>query len=353
MCVCVYLPCLVLVHVYFSCTLILTITLNICIDSAYKKPRQVLCKVKMLTAVLKFMADTTAMCFAPHDHGLFLNYTSKCLQHIMSSLDRLYHKQIQFNEVDLKNTFFCLKSSFTYAAKVLNMILTDSSGFSMSSPTAFALANDLIDLIISIESYLGSGYASRFVAAAKPWLPDLVLALGSISILKHSEGGREHSTASDQMKLHIPKWLLIVAKTELSNVNEAEEDDECSHKEKFSAFDRLLSMLIILLKKNPGVMDAVGVIFLASSLVGLERKDTGLALGLLHFVRFKLFKHDDRDWGDMMLSSLQEIYPKIEREIAEESSEDELDKLTFAKDLIEPLWMYHLYETGKVSMTDE
>ncbi|XP_057761176.1 uncharacterized protein LOC130981617 [Arachis stenosperma] len=321
-------------------------------DSAHNKPRQVLCKVKMLTAVLKFMADTFAMDFAPHNHELFLNYTSKCVQHIMSSLDRLHHKQIRFNEDDMKSVFFCLKSSFTYATKVLNMTLTDSSGLSTNSPTAFALANDLLDLVVLIESYLGSGYASRLVAAANPWLPDLVLALASISVQKHGVGGRKHSTASDQMKLRIPKWILIVAKTELSSVKDAAEDGY-SDQQKFSAFDRLVSMLVVLLKKNSDVMDAVGVIFLDSSLVGLERKDIGLALGLLHFVRFKLFEHDDRDWGDMMLSSLQGIYPKIEREIAEENHEEELDKLTFAKDLIEPLWMHHLYETGKVSMTDE
>lgn len=326
---------------------------TICVGSAYNKPQLVFCKWKMLTAILKFMADTTAMCFAPHNHELFLNYTSKCMQHIVSSLDQLYHNQIQLKEEDKKNTIFCVKSSFTYAAKILNLILTDSTGSSRTPPIAFALANNLLDLLVSIESCLGSGYASRLVAAAKPWLPDVVLALGSASILQHTDSGREHSTASEQMKLHFPKWPLIVAKTELSGVNEAEGDDECSQPAKFSAFNKLLDMLIILLKKNPSIMDAVGLIFLVSSLVGLEQKDFGMALGLLQFVCSKLFKHDDKDWGDMMLSSLQEIYPKIERELAEERDEDELEKLTRAKELIEPLWMYHLYESGKVTMTDD
>ena len=54
----------------------------------------------------------------------------------------------------------------------------------------------------------------------------------------------------------------------------------------------------------------------------------------------------------MMLSSLQEIFPRIEREIAEEN-DDELEKLTYAKEFIEPLWMYHLYETGRVSLADD
>lgn len=308
--------------------------------------------VKMLTAILKFMADTTAMCFAPDDHGLFLNYTLKCVQHIVSSLDQLYRNKIQFKEEDKRNMVFCLKSSFTYAAKILNVILTESSESSIILPKAFSLANNLLDLIISTESCMGSGYALRLVAAAKPWLPDVLLALGSTPILKQTDCGEEQSAASEQMKLHFPKWPLIVAKIELFQVNEAE-DDECTQPEKFSAFNKLLAMLIIFLKKNPRIMDVVGVIFMVSSLVGLEQKEFGLTLGILQFVCLKLFKHDDRDWGDMMLSSLQEIFPKIERAIAEENDEDQLEKLTCAKELIEPLWMYHLYETGRVNLTDD
>ncbi|KAG5061253.1 hypothetical protein JHK87_002282 [Glycine soja] len=320
--------------------------------STYSEALQVYCVVKMLSAVLKFLADATAMCFAPHNHGLFLNYTSKCAQHIISSLDQLHHNQIQFKEEDKRNIIFCLKGSFTYAAKILNVILTESSGSSITLPKTFAVANNLLDLIISIESCMGSGYAMRLVAAAKTWLPDVLLALGSTSILKHTDCGEEHSTAPEQMKLHFPKWPLILAKTELFKANEAE-DNESSRPEKFSAFSKLLEMLIILLKKNPSIMDAVGVIFMVSSLIGLEQKDFGLALGLLRFVGLKLFKPDDRDWGDMMLSCLQEIFPKIERGIAEENDKDELEKLTYAKELIEPLWMYHLYETGRVSLADD
>jgi len=307
----------------------------------------------MLTAVLKFMADVTAMCFAPHKHGLFLNYTSKCVQHIISSFDKLHRKQIQFKEEDKRNIAVCLKSSFTYAAKILNVILAESSGSSITLPGAFVLANDMLDLIISIESCMGSGYALRLVAAVKTWLPDVLLGLGSTSFQNNTDSDEEHSSVSEQMKLYFPKWPLIVAKTELFEVTEAEEDDECSRPEKFAAFNKLLATLIIFLKKNPSVMDVVGNIFMVSSLVGLEQKNFGLALGLLRFVCLKLFKHDDRDWGDIMLSSLQEIFPKIDREIAEEIDEDELEKLTRAKELIEPLWMYHLYETGRVTLADD
>lgn len=308
----------------------------------------------MLTAVLMFVVDATTMGVAPDKPELLLNYTSGCLQHIISLIDRLNHNQIHLSEEDLKDTIFCLKSSCTYAAKLLNLILGHLSESSTTSPKAFDLANDLLDLIILIELYWGSGYASGLVAAVKPWLPDLVLALGSGTILKQTQGGEANPASSDRMKLHFPKWPLILAKTELSGVKAHgnEEDDTCSQPENFSAFYRLLASVIIQLRGNPYIRDAIGAVFLTFSLVGLERQDFELALGLLLFVCLKLFRQDHRDWGELMLSFLQEIYPKIEREIAEPSHENDQEKLNNAKKLLEPLWMYHLYETGRVSMTE-
>ncbi|KAJ7952761.1 putative Condensin-2 complex subunit G2 [Quillaja saponaria] len=320
----------------------------------YTEPRAILCKLKMLTAVLKFMVDAMAVCFASHNHGL-LNFTSGCIQHIISSLGRVYSDQIQYKEEDLKDAVLCLKSFFTYAAKLLNLFLGDSTESSTQPPEVFNLANVLLDLITSVESYLGSGPAERLVAAAKPWLPDLILALGSENILRHTHGMASDLTASDCIKLHFPKWPMVLAKTENSEISEvgAEEDENISELEKFPAFTRLVELLIIPLKGSPSIMDAVGVIFLTCSVVGLERKDYGLVLGLLHFVRFKLFREEDRDWGDMMLASLQEIYPKIEREIEETSNADEQEKLHDARELLEPIWMYHLYDTGRIPMTEE
>ncbi|XP_050906869.1 uncharacterized protein LOC127120476 [Lathyrus oleraceus] len=320
--------------------------------SVHNEAQYVLCKVKMLTAVLKFIADTAAMCFAPHNQGLFLKYTSKCIRHIVSSLNHLFHNKIQFHEEDKKNTIICLKSSFSYAAKILNVILAGSDGSSITASKAFNLANNLLDLIVSIESCLGSVYASRLVSAARPWLPDMILALGSLSVLQDTDSESEHATVSEQMKLRFPKWPLVVVKTVLSAVNEGEGDVESSQTDKCPAFNKLLAMLIILLKKNRSIMDAVGNVFLVCSLVGLERKDFELALGLLQFVCSKLFNSDDRDWGDMMLSSLQEIYHKIEQQMKEDRNDDELEKLLHAKELLEPLWNYHLYESRKVEMTD-
>ncbi|KAI4315064.1 hypothetical protein L6164_027911 [Bauhinia variegata] len=316
--------------------------------SMHNEPQSVSSKVKMLTAVLMFMVDTTAMSFVSHNHVLLLNYASRGIEHIIHLFDQLHDNQIQFKDVDVRDTVFCLKSSFTYAAKLITLVIRDSGeSFSTIQTESFHLASELFDLIVSIESNLGSGDASRLVAAAKPWLPDFALALGFGNFLQHPTGDA-HSKIYDQIKLRLPKWLLIVAKAELSGLNE----DRSEENDKFSAFNRLMSMLLMLLKGKPQIMDAIGIIFLTCSMVELERKEFGLALGLLHFVCCNLFKRDDKEWGDLMLASLQEIYPKIEREIEEQSHEDEQEKLQSAKELLEPLWMYHLYETGKVFMTD-
>ncbi|KAJ6989602.1 hypothetical protein NC653_018163 [Populus alba x Populus x berolinensis] len=78
-----------------------------------------------------------------------------------------------------------------------------------------------------------------------------------------------------------------------------------------------MEMIVSLLKGKFNILDAGGVILLTGSVVGLERKDFGAVLGLLHFVCVKLVGEEDREWNelDMMLASLTDIYPQIERGI--------------------------------------
>lgn len=311
--------------------------------------------MKMLTAILKFIVDAFMMGFLSHYYGQSLKFMSGYVQYIISALGQQSHDQFQFEEDDLKDIFLCLKSSFTYAAKLLNLVHRDVSEASPLPLEAFDLSNNLLDLITSIELYLGPAYAARLVTVAKPWLPDLILALGSGHILKLAQGEGKQFHALDRIKLRFPSWLLILTKTELSELSEVspeEDGDRVSESKEFPVFKKLLEMIVTLLKGNPKILDAVGVIFLTGSVVGLERKDFGLVVGLLHFVCLKLFRQDDREWGNMMLASLQHIYPQIEREI-EENDEDERQKLHSAKELLEPVWMYHIYETGKVSMMEE
>ncbi|KAK0604694.1 hypothetical protein LWI29_018344 [Acer saccharum] len=56
---------------------------------------------------------------------------------------------------------------------------------------------------------------------------------------------------------------------------------------------------------------------------------------------------------DMMLVSLPDIYPQIEKEIEEQSREDDRTMLESSRALLEPVWMYHVYETERFSMMEE
>ncbi|GAY50082.1 hypothetical protein CUMW_123970 [Citrus unshiu] len=252
-------------------------------------------------------------------------------------------------------TFIPLKSSFSYAAKLINLCLRDSSE---APAEAFDLVNELINLICSVELHMDSGYAARLVVVAKAWLLDLILALGSGCIFYQSRAGGVHFTASDHFKVHFPWWLLILARTELdeiSKVNSDEDNGRVSKQEEFPEFKKFMELIIPLLKGKPCILDAVGVVFLTGSVVGLERKDFGLFLGLVHFVCVKLIGTDNREWNglDAMLVSLPDIYPRIEKEIEEQSQEDERQKLLDAKVLLEPVWMHHVFETERFSVMEE
>ncbi|XP_048322357.1 uncharacterized protein LOC107424913 [Ziziphus jujuba] len=321
----------------------------------FTEPKSLSTTVKMLTAILKFMADATVMDFVFHNHEWCLKFASGYIRYVTSTLQQQPCGKINCKDEYVKDIMQCLKSSFTYAAKILRLALKDATEDSPPPPLAFDLANDLLDITLT-ELYLGSGYAERFVAAAKPWLPDLILALGSRNLLKQIDGAGTQMTTADCIKGHFPTWLLVLSKIELSELSEVglgEDDDRISKPEEFLAFKKFLGMIVEMLKRNPSILDAVGEIFLIGSVVGLEGKDFGLVLGLVHFVCVKLFKRDDGDWGDIMLTSLQHIYLKIERQLEEENLEVGRENLESARALLEPVWMYHLYETGKVSMMEE
>lgn len=315
-------------------------------------------KVKMLTAVLKLIVDSIAMGLLSRIHGRCLNFTSAYLKHIIFALEHQSSEKLQFKEDELKDFFLCLKSSFSYAAKLLNLILRDTSETSPLLPEAFDLVNDMLDLITSIELHLGSGFAAGLVAAAKSWLPDLILALGSPCMLNKTQVASAYITALDCIKSGYPSWPIILAKTELYEIREAnpeEVDDITSEPEEFRAFKKFMEMIVSLLKGKFNILDAVGVILLTGSVVGLERKDFGVVLGLLHFVCVKLVGEEDREWNelDMMLASLPDIYPQIERGIEEQSDENARQKLCSARMLLDHVWFYHLYETGRFSAMKE
>ncbi|XP_050384495.1 uncharacterized protein LOC126801086 isoform X2 [Argentina anserina] len=322
--------------------------------NVYTELKKLANKVKMITAVQRFMVDAAAIGFAPQIQERCLRSTSGYIRCFISTLEQQSREQIDFEEEDLKDVVLCLKHFFTYAAKLLNLALKDATEASPPSAEASDLANDMLDLIISIELHLGSTYAGQLVTAVKPWVPDLILALGSSHIMKQITGEETQMSPADRIRVHFPSWLLILAKTELSDDCEVcPEDDGESEPEEFPALKKLLTLIATLLKANPSMQSVFGAIFMNGTVVGLEKKNFGLVLGLLRFVCLKIFKHDHREWGDLVLAFLQDIYPQIEREIEEECDEDGKEKLEKAKELLEPIWLYHLHETGRVSMMDE
>ncbi|CAN0917845.1 Condensin-2 complex subunit G2 [Linum grandiflorum] len=311
-------------------------------------------KVKMLTAVLKFITDSTAMEFLSHINGRCLTFSSSYLKDIMSTLGEQPREKLSDNVS--KDVFICLKSSFSYAAKLLNMILKDISEASEPPIEAFKLVNTMFDLIVSVELQFGSRLAASLITAAKPWLPDLILALGSGTTLSRKEEITS-STALMQVKLQCPSWLLRVAKFEVDQVKKTNsEDGSIPETEEFPAFKRFIDMMVEMLKGSRRVMDSIGLVFLTGTCVGLERREFGLVLGMVHFVCNKLVGKDDREWSqlDGMLASLPSIFPQIEREVEEQNGgEDSSTELNKARELLEPVWLYHVYETGRFCATQE
>ncbi|KAJ4867035.1 ARM repeat superfamily protein [Raphanus sativus] len=318
----------------------------------------VLNKVKMLTAILKFVVESAEMGLASHFKARMLKFTSAYLKYAVSSFDHHSTGKLQFEDPDLKDMILCTKSSTSYAGKLINLVMREAS----SSPSfeAFDLANDLLDLFTTVEISLGSAYASKLVTALNPWIPDLVLALGPCFINNNNNNNLEeeeedsYSSTFNHIKLCFPTWLVTCAKLELHEM-----DDTSETHLQLPALKRLRNTIVSLVKGHSKVVDGIGYVLLMCSAVCIEKKDYSTVLGLLRFLCVKLLSREgaeeDREWKelDTMLVSLPRIYPIIEREIGEERDEEEVKKLEAAREFLLPVWTYHVYETGRFRMMEE
>lgn len=312
----------------------------------------------MLTSVLKFFVDTVTMGLSCCDSKRCLDMTAAFIQHSILAFGQKFSNTSLFKENELKETILCLKSSITYALKFLNLVLKDPNEASKPLLEVFKLANCLLDLITCIELQFGSGYALSLLTGLKPWLPDLIVALGSGYMLNETEPGAAISLF-EQIKLNFPSWLSVLASIELEEIREASSEAEDGTGtpvlEKHSVLQKFISAAIKMIGKSWKLADAIGAILLGGSAVGLERNDCRLVLGLIRFVCAKLVPEEDRHWGkfDMMLASLCSIYPEIEKRVEEGGSEDGQEKLKDALALLEPVWTYNLYESGRFSEMEE
>ncbi|VFR00024.1 unnamed protein product [Cuscuta campestris] len=314
-----------------------------CTNKLFKEKRQVmffLGNVKILTAVLKFIVDGTTMKLHHSLPEACLKFTLEYVQFINFYLRKYSTDELQLTEEGLKETLLCLKSSFTYAAKLLNLVLKDFFDASTPQPVAYHLANELLSLTVSIEKHVGHSLATRLLSAARPWVPDLILAFGSFHLM--------NQTAEDSASV-FPSWLSILAKIELFELQESSSEEQTETFCKKLGFKSLVGAMVQRLSANNDVLDAFGTTILNILLVHLESRGFGVLLGLLHFVRVKLVKNDEQKWNDlkMMSVTIQQIYCQLEL-LAENSSygESEFQELQSAKALIEPV-LYHSQDSQR------
>ncbi|XP_073156960.1 uncharacterized protein [Henckelia pumila] len=310
------------------------------------KHTRILNAEKMLLAVLKFIVDANAMNLVPDCQGRCLNFALENLKFIISNLRLCFIPQTQFLEEDLKENFHCIKTSFTYAAKLLNLVLKTCE-CSSPQPGAYHLVNEMFNLIVSIEEHFGYGYAARFSVIVKPWIPDLILAFGSFHLLNQTQEEGVVSVLSRNDTLPLSSWKNILAVVEVQELVILEEETEFIPNSRFSAFKKLVETMTQILKTNNNVLDATGAILLADSLQALQGKDYNIFLGLLHFVCVKLVKSEDSELKELklMLASLEQIHSKLETEM-EELGDGDHDRQTLLKAiaLLEPVFMSSVFD---------
>ncbi|XP_057784459.1 uncharacterized protein LOC131001853 [Salvia miltiorrhiza] len=312
--------------------------------------------VKGLTSILKFIIDATAMNLVPRYQERCLSFTTENLRFVITNLKELSTAELQLTEDDLKHLIICLKSSFTYGAKLLNVVLKAGEVSSLQQG-AYNLVNEQLNLLVAVEELLGYGCAARFSTVVEPWVPDLALALGSYCLLEQAGDEGLSFGSSENPTFHVPSWfhkLAWIELCELRSTGSGEEIEKVQHPNDFLAFKRLVETMSKLFSANAKLLDAVGVTFLTGSLNALRSKNLDTVLGVLHFVCRKLIRAEDWKELKLMLASLEKVYCKLETEADQQDiSEDDRQKLYGAKALLEPVWTSFIYEERRHSMEEE
>ncbi|WOL15422.1 hypothetical protein Cni_G24203 [Canna indica] len=225
---------------------------------------------------------------------------------------------------------------FSALAKLLHLILKSSSESSGPPTEVFYLANNLLDLIASIELYVGTRHASSIISVAKPWLPILLLGLGCNQLMPDKESTLD---LADLIGVNFPLWLSVLGKSQLHRDGDSSQDDDNQTPAlEVPVFENLMEMLLILLKKgNQRILDAVGGVILAGLELSLKNADFVLVFGLLQFTCIKLLgnKSGPLEELELMHSSLRKVYQLIEKDPRDHHiGEDGRHQLESAKSLI-------------------
>ncbi|KAI4326031.1 hypothetical protein MLD38_031386 [Melastoma candidum] len=259
---------------------------------------------------------------------------------------------------DMRDLILCIKSSFTYAAKLVSTTLVEVSSNKDQTLIlgSFRVSNNLLDLIARLESFMGSGVAARLVGVVKSWLPDLVMGLGSPYLLNRVNN--DISLTFSEIKQNFPFWPSLVARIELlepsESIDSTDEKDNSNTKSEHPVFRKLMEMVFSLARANRSVQDALGVIFMAGAASALESDDFDSLFMLLRFLTQKLVGEEDVYWDrlDAMAHNLQELFPLVVNKLGERRPEEAVDELAMARAVLEPVWA-NRYGTGKSSWMEE
>ncbi|KAK1645822.1 hypothetical protein QYE76_063627 [Lolium multiflorum] len=269
------------------------------------------------TSILKFIVDTTTIKLVHDSKVRCVRFASSYTKYAVSAM-KGHHESSSFNGDDLKDILILTRSSFTYAAKLLHLVLAGSTESSSPSPLeeAFLLANNLLDLIPAVESFAGPRFAAPLVSVVKQWLPVLILGLGCRWLI-----GAENEMANmwNLGDSDLPLWVVALAKSELLDAEEAREDgqsEQGSEHEDSPSSRKLAEIMVILLKKgSPRILDSVGGILVSAIQLGLQRAQHGVVLGLTRFICARLLGSNSSASEKLQLTcdSLRENFFEIDR----------------------------------------
>jgi len=218
-----------------------------------------------------------------------------------------------------------IRSSFTYAAKIIHLVLSSSTESSIPREEAFVLANDLLDLVPSVESFVGSRFALSIVSALKQWLPVLILGLVCRWLIGPQNEMAANCHFGDSC---LPQWVTAVAKNELLDGKEPGQNDQSeqvAEGEDSPSCRKLAEMMVILLKKgNPRILDCVGGVLLSTLKLMLQRSEYDIVLGITRFVCARLLGNNTSALEKLQLThdSLRDNFFEIDRYVREEPVDD-------------------------------
>ena len=277
------------------------------------------------TSILKFIVDTTIK-LVDDDKIRCLKFASSYTKYAVSSIKKHQEENSSFKWDDLKDALVLIRSSFTYAAKIIHLVLSSSTESSIPREEAFVLANDLLDLVPSVESFVGSRFALSIVSALKQWLPVLILGL----VCRWLIGPQNEMTANICLfdDSCLPLWVTAVAKNEL-DAKEPGQDEQSEHvaeREDSPSSRKLAEMMVILLKKgSPRILDCLGGVLLSTLKLMLQRSEYDIVLGITRFVCARLLGNNTSALEKLQLThdSLRDNFFEIDRYVREEFVDDD------------------------------